>query len=148
MDTRSKYVDMMIYFLFVKGVIEVGYNVYNSGLWKVDWHNTQQDTDDTDTTYNAGLWNFNWHNTQQDTDEETIFIDDSISDDTKAHIDEIQTHIPFTTTISIFDEQNNLTEKLVEEPEPLHDVNGYNEDIIYTNKYDDTISNWKDSKYS
>jgi hypothetical protein len=128
MDTKSKYVDMMIYFLFVKGIIEVGYNVYNSGLLK-EWYNTQeQDTDDdTDTTYNAGLWNFNWHIKQANDEDTIVQEDDSKVEEDTYELEKIKTHVPFL---------------------PLDGIDGYNEDIIHTNRYEETTSTHKDSKYS
>jgi hypothetical protein len=96
----------------VKGVIEVGYNVYNAGLLKFEWHNTQEeeeDDDDTNTTYNAGLWNFNWHNEEVKDTDDTTLIDNTNTDDTKEPTDTPET-------------------------EPPHDVNGYNTDIIHTVK--------------
>ena len=142
MDTKSKYVDMMIYFLFVKGVIEVGYNVYNSRLLK-EWYNNQVDIDDdTDTTYNAGLWNFNWH--------DTTIINDTITDDTRSRLKVETLRFPLlrscgNTSKDDVDELANIQTHI---PFTHHDVDGYNEDIIHTNRYDDTTQNVNDSKYS
>ena len=123
MQSKPNYVDMMIYFLFVKGVVELGYNTYNSGLWK--WINSQSVDHDTET-YNAGLWNLNWHQQQNDTDITSL-------DDTNQLEAKVEVGVEVET---------------ITDTPPLRSVvDGYNEDIIHTNKYDETIPDSKDSKY-
>lgn len=114
MDTKSKYVDMMIYFLFVKGVVELGYNTYNSGLWNLMWINSQ-------SIYYTDI--------QVSEQKHFNTQDDGITkhkDDTN-ELEQIKTHIPFFH---------------------LDGIDGYNEDIIHTNRFDETIPESKDSKYS
>ena len=105
MDSKFKYVDMMIYFLFVKGIIEVTYNVYYAGFF-----NFESTEEDTETTYNAGLWNFNWYNKDEDTKDDNKGYDtkiDNIYESAKTN-----THVPFLH---------------------LDGIDGHNEDIIHTN---------------
>ena len=130
MQSKPNYVDMMIYFLFVKGVVELGYNAYNAGLWNFNWINSQSVDHDTQT-YNAGLWNLNWHQDDNDTD---------IDDDTN------QVEVEVGGEVKVEAETEVETETITDIP-PLCPVDGYNEDIIHTNKYDETIPDSKDSKY-
>ena len=131
MQSKPNYVDMMIYFLFVKGVVELGYNTYNAGFWNFNWINSPSVDHDTQT-YNAGLWNLNWHQDDNDTDTDITSLDDTnlVEAEAKEESDEKVEVETETETIP-----------------PLCPIDGYNEDIIHTNKYDETIPRSKDSKY-
>lgn len=111
MDSKSKYVDMMTYVLFVKGVIEVACNVYNSGLFNTEWPEKN-----IDTTYNAGLWNSNWHNYDEDTkdDDETINKQDDTKTENTYDVANTKTHIRFLH---------------------LDGIDGHTEDTTQNNKY-------------
>lgn len=122
MDTKSKYVDMMIYFLFVKSVVELGYNTYNSGLWNLMWINSQSiyytDIEVPDIQVPDSQKHFN---PQENDDVITTHKKDT------NELEIIKTHKPFLH---------------------LDGIDGHNEDIIHTNKFDETIPESKHSKYS
>jgi hypothetical protein len=115
----------------VKGVIEVGYNVYNAGLLKFEWHYTQEeDDDDTYTTYNAGLWNFNWHNEEVKDTDDTTLIDNTNTDDTKEPTDTPETEHGYNTDI-IHTVKNYITDSFEKQTAtPLTCINGNNNKVL------------------
>jgi hypothetical protein len=115
MDTKSKYVDMMIYFLFVKGVVELGYNTYNSGLWNLMWINSQ-----------------------------SIYYTDIEVPDSQKQLN------PQENDITTHKKDTNESEIIKTHKHFLHldGIDGHNEDIIHTNKFDETIPESKHPKYS
>jgi hypothetical protein len=132
---------MMIYFLFVKGVIEVGYNVYNSGLWK-EWYNKQeQDTDDdTDTTYNAGLWNFNWHIKQANDEDTIVQEDDSKVEEDTYELEKIKTHVPFLPLDGIEETTSTHKDSKYSSPQEIT-PNGIKNDEINAGGCNSNVSN-------
>jgi hypothetical protein len=115
MDTKSKYVDLMIYFLFVSRVVELGYYTYNSGLWNLMWINSQ-----------------------------SIYYTDIEVPDSQKQLN------PQENDITTHKKDTNESEIIKTHKHFLHldGIDGHNEDIIHTNKFDETIPESKHPKYS